>query len=399
MLLDIKDGVTETEFDLSLSNIIIIVAISLLFLYIGHSFILQRTPFNRTGYLAISGDTYAYVSMILGNGNNVSSPFKFRILVPFLASLLPFSPIDSLRFISYISLFFCYIFILLTCAKLGLSTNHSAIGLLAVWASTWHLYNYHNPFLTDTFGLLMLCVMIFALFNDSFFVFLTAAVLGVLARESTIFLVPVWLVKKEWKRSILLMAMTIIALLIPRHFLASATDPTLVSIFDSIGILQQPLAFAKGVFSSWGFIWFLSIIGIWYLPTDKFALVAVAYVSLLGGAIFTSLVATDTGRMFSILTPVIAITSSQLYAELINRNRVMAFTFVGLVILQALVSRPNVIFGIGSWVFGLTGIVLLVEMIYIAFVVIALGKSLPQQVRGKTKYLFVIIRKPSCEIE
>jgi len=384
---------------LSSSNIVLIIAISLLFLFVGHSFILQRTFFNTTKYLAIRGDTIAYVSMIEGNWITAPSPFKFRILVPFLASLLPLSPADSLRLISYLSLFFCYLLILLTCTKMGLNTNHSAIGLLVVWASTWHLYNYYNPFLIDTFSLLILCVMIFALFSSSFFVFLTTALLGILARETTIFLVPVWLIMKEWRRSILVIAISAIVLLIPRHFLASGTDTTLVSVFDRIGILHQPLTFAKNVFLSWGFVWFLSMIGVWYLPSDKFALVAAVYISLLCAAIFSSLIATDTGRMFSILTPILVISSAQLYAELIKRKRLLALAFIGLTISQAFVSRPNVIFSEGSWVFGLPSIILLgIEIVYIAFVLVALGKSFPHKVKGKTSYLFGIIHKPFGQI-
>lgn len=386
---------------LSLSNICLTILISLLLLFAADSFVLQRTLVNTTVDSTIRGDTNTYVSMI--KGNSAPSPFKFRILVPFIAGLLPFSPTDSLKFISYLSLFSCYLFILLTCTKLGLNISNSVVGLLSVWASTWHLYNYHNPFLTDAFGLLMLCVMLFALTNYDFLVFLAAALLGVLARETVVFLVPVWLVTKEWRRSISLIAIFVIVLLIPRLLLVSETDPTLVSTFGSIGIrkLQQPLVFGKEVFLSWGFVWFLSMIGVWYLPKDKFALIAVAYISLFGGAVFTSLIATDTGRMFSILTPILAITSAQLYSELINnKSRLMALAFVGLVILQTFVSLPNVIFGAGSWVFDSPRIILLSgEIIFIAFVLVTHHKSLQQEVIGKTTYLFETIRKPFSHIE
>lgn len=117
-------------------SIVQVIAIALLFLLLGHGFILQRTSSNPSKPMTIRGDTNAYVSMIRGNWTSPPSPFKFRVLVPFLASLLPLSPTDALRFISYISLFLCYVFMLLTCAKLGLSTSQSAVGLLAAWAST-----------------------------------------------------------------------------------------------------------------------------------------------------------------------------------------------------------------------------------------------------------------------
>ena len=362
-----------------------IIAISFLFLFLGHCFIPQRTPINTSETMTIRGDTFAYVSMIEGNWITTPAPFKFRILVPFLASLLPLSPTDSLIFISYISLFFCYIFIFLTCEKLGLNIRSSAIGLLTVWGSRWHFYNYHNPFLTDTLGLLMLCIMIFALFNDSFFLFLTAAVFGVLTRETTLFVVPIWLVKKELRRGILLIAISFIVLLIPRYFLASATDVTLAKVLAQIGGFQQPLTYVINVFSYWGFVWFLSIIGIWFLPNDKFVLVTVIYMSLLGGAIFTSFIANDTGRMFSILTPILVITTAPLYAELIKiKECFLALIFVLLIIFHAFASFPNVIFGEGSWVFGLHHRILVVgEIFFIILVLKRLWNFLLQEMQGK----------------
>ena len=48
---------------LSLSNIDLTISISLLLLFVGHVFVLQRTPVNSAEFLTIRGDTNAYVSM------------------------------------------------------------------------------------------------------------------------------------------------------------------------------------------------------------------------------------------------------------------------------------------------------------------------------------------------
>jgi hypothetical protein len=182
-----------------------------------------------------------------------------------------------------------------------------------------------------------------------------------------------------------------LVLSIPRYFLASETDPTLVSVFFSIGKLQKLLLFGKEVFLSWGWIWGLSIIGMWYLPNDTFLLISTAYLSLLSCAILTSLIATDTGRMFSILSPIFAITSAQLYAKIINMKMYRtAFAFVMLVILQAIVSFPNVFLDrdLISAFHLQRNILLGIEVVFVLFVFITLHKSLHQEVIGKMAYVF-----------
>ena len=379
----------------SYPNLTKIVLIALILLLMGHNFVLQRTHTNASRTLTIRGDTDHYVSMIEGNWSTADAPFRFRILVPLIASILPLPPIESLRYISYVSLFLSYIFILVCCTKLNINKDHSVIGLLAVWASTFHLYSYHNPYLTDALGLLIICIMIFALFNNNFYLFLTAATIGCLVRETTIFLVPVWFIKDDWRRSILVVIFSATIILIPRYILASETDATLLTALYGSGVIQQPLLVIKKAFLSWGYIWFLSFIGIWYVKNDTFPAVVITYASLLCCAIFTSLIATDTGRMFSILAPILALTCARLYSELIEQQKhLMAMVFVGLFILQALVSIPNIFFGEGNWIFHLPRKALFgLEIVYIATVLHTLSSSLKQQANRKTVYIYEKIQR------
>jgi hypothetical protein len=98
--------------------------------------------------------------------------------------------------------------------------------------------------------------------------------------------------------------------------------------------------------------------------------------------------------MFSILTPILAITCAQLYSELINQKRyLLALIFVGIVIIQAFVALPNAIFAEDSWVFGLPRIILLSsELVFCAVVLVTFRRSLELELIRKKKYLVEYIQ-------
>lgn len=370
-----------------------IIAISFLFLLISHSFILERTLSNSSSNLmTIRGDTLSYVAMSQGQWITTLAPFKFRVLVPFLAGLLPFSPMQSLSIISYLSLFLSYIFTFLVCARVGLSRKYFPIGWLVVMASPCHLYYYNNPFLTDAFALSMLCVMVFALNENCFALFVTAALLGILARETTIFLVPAWLVTKQWRNGFLLIGISVIVLFLPRYFLASATDLTLGELLKHSHLINEPFFFFKSAYSAWDFTWFLSILGIWYLPDKKFIIAVGVYFCLISGAVITSIIAVDTGRMLSILFPIFLVSCTSLYAQLINERKwVLALILPGLAIFQALTDEfnPNVLMGENSWIMHLYVHVflLIIETSYIFILILSLKRSLLENIKKKMLYL------------
>ena len=167
------------------ARIALFVVVAAILVAIGHSFVLQRVPDATTEYLTIRGDTLHYVSMIERGLDSAPVPFKHRILIPLLAQLIPLSPIDSLRLISYLSLFALYVVVLATSTRLGISAPASIAGLAIVYSSTWHLYSgYHNPFLTDAPALLLLALAIRLLLDNRLALFCLVSVLGVLSRES-----------------------------------------------------------------------------------------------------------------------------------------------------------------------------------------------------------------------
>ena len=129
------------------------------------------------------GDALVYTSMASGDYSDVSAPFRYRVLVPSIAWLLPFSAVLSLKLVSYAGLFFFYFISLVTCRRLGLSVFASFLGLATVYSSVWHLYNYQNPYLTDTMALVFLSLIFLSATSRNYPTYLLSPALGVVTRE------------------------------------------------------------------------------------------------------------------------------------------------------------------------------------------------------------------------
>jgi len=371
-------------------ELMLLLSIPVFLVVAGHILVLQRTLDGPTRYLTIQGDTIAYVSMIEGDLSSTAAPFKYRVLVPLLARLLPLSPTESLRVISYASLLICYVIALLTCSKMGINMFASVGGFLTVFFSPLHLYNYHNPFLTDAFGLMILFLMVFFLLNDRLPFFFTAAVIGVLARETIVFLTPVWLTK-NWRRGMITIVIVAIVLFVPRYILPSDRSlvEQVVSSFSGINSPLTVLSMGKNIFLTWGFVWFLAPLGLLLVNKDKFVTLTAAFIALLLGAFLSSLIAVDTGRMFSILSPVFVILCAQLFDRLLHKGHYYGvIALFAILIVQATTSVPNILFNEQSRVFNteLTQrTILAVGTVFSFYTGLVLRNPLSQQLREKTR--------------
>lgn len=159
---------------------------------------------------------------------------------------------DALRAITYTSLFGAYLLMIQACAITGLSLRASAFGLLSIWGSTWHLYHFYNPYMTDGAGLLALSAMVVAVLTDAFPLFAVAALVGVLIRENTIVLVPAWLATKQLGRTFSLLPVAIMAVWLPRYWLAAAGDLD-AALVDNNPLTQFPFGvLVRQLFAIWG---------------------------------------------------------------------------------------------------------------------------------------------------
>jgi len=259
-----------------------------------------------------------------------------------------------------------------------------------MFASGYHLYYYHNPFLTDAFGLACLSLMLYCLVSGSFLLFAAAAILGVLARENLLFLAPVWAVRGGWRRSVVLTGAAILVLAVSRWVLRSDPNPgeEILRTFHAVGDSRTALALAREIFVSWVFTWFLVLLGIGLLPWNEFVVLATAGLALFVGGFLSSLVATDTARMFSFLAPVVAVASAQLYAVLFSRGHAFwAFILALLLVAQALLWLPNIVFGEESGIFAdhrAKWVLLISGIAYSIGTAFILRERLAQEIRQKT---------------
>ena len=360
-----------------------VVLVAFAFVLAGHLFVLQRSANPTVSYLEARGDSVAYAQMVEGQWRTMRVPFRYRVLVPLMARALPLPPLDALRAITYVSLFFCYVLILLTCRALDLSWLAAFAGLCAVFTSPWQLYQYNNPFIIDAFVLLMLCGMIYALARGYFWLFLVCAVLGVLSKETVILLVPAWFLARERRRGLAVLALALLAFLIPRYLMSGAAQPMSEAFFKTLrhnALFLGPGQYLAEVVAAWGFLWPLLGLGALLWPRRDGFNLTIVLALLLPATFLTSLIVADVGRMFTPLSLLVACACAQVAATLWQRGAGRwVYGLIGLSLLQAMFSiAPRVFFSAHPGVFHnnkLRLVVLLVGLLYTAGVAWQLRKD------------------------
>lgn len=258
---------------------------------------------------AIGGDASQYIAMTHGELDSIPLPFRFRVLVPFMASLLPFSAGHALMAITYISL--CALFVVLACVAYRLTHDLAAslTGVFVVLSSRWLLYNFQNPYLTDSFTLAAISVSLAALVLGWRSAFWPAVVLGTLARETALPFSVAWAATRQWRATAVMAGVSFAAYLVPRLVIDSdvSTWDFLWTAIRRYGAIADPANFAAQAVFSWGYIFAFAGLGLALLPATHRPTLVVAFVVLLLTAIASSLVAVDFGRMFEVLAPVFAV--------------------------------------------------------------------------------------------
>ena len=356
----------------------------------GHSLVLQRAIDGPTPYQTVGGDTLHYVSMIQGSPEDVRAPFKHRFLVPLIGSLLPVSATEFLRAVSYGSLFVTYFAIQLACCRLRIDPAASTAGLVVLFASSSHLYNFHNPYLLDAFALAILSVMVWSVLSGSFATFFLVAVIGVLSRETTIFLVPLWALR-DLRRGIMLSVLTL-GLTVGIRF-----DPS-VDLADTVGAAFEvhavstpanSLLLGRAIFLSWGSAWLMMLAGLCLFSGRAFFYMLTIFLALFFGSVLTSLLAYDTGRMFQVLAPVVAIASARMFMTLKEEKLyVWIGMLLGVLVVNVVVAIPNAVFGeVFNGARSLKFSVLVVSLGIIVSTVTSLREEIFAALRQNIKFL------------
>lgn len=270
---------------------------------------------GERGGAAVYGDAQLYVDLVRG-GIDVEAPFRYRVVVPLLARALPLSPERALALISWLSLAACYALLLRLAHRLQIGALAAGTGLVLASCTGTHLYNYQNPFITDAAGLLTTTLCLYALLARRFILFACVAALGIGVREASVFATPTWIATRQWWRTALALALTF-ALWLSLRTLVGPSRLTLdegpFAIFPA-----RPLpTLLWDAACAWHALWLLAPIGLLFVrggargrahgQNDERTSLSVFGLSLLAGALFTSLLATDTTRMFQPLFPLMAL--------------------------------------------------------------------------------------------
>jgi hypothetical protein len=250
---------------------------------------------------ALCGDAVLYTQLITG-GVDVEAPFRFRVVVPWLARILPLAPAGALAAISYASLLASYTLVLLCALRLRLGFAAAALGLAAAVLSPVHLYAYHNPYLTDCLALAVSCTCLYALLNGRFGLFGAASAVGMGVRESLIFAAMGWSPCRLRAAACVLLALASHVLIRLAVGPSAQPDEGPFALFPA----HPPGELVRAALGSWHVIWVLAPLGLSFAGPGRGRVVGMALPALLG-ACGTALLAADTERMFQPLFPFAAL--------------------------------------------------------------------------------------------
>lgn len=364
--------------------------VSLCLVVVGHIFVQQRVLNGPTRYLTIRNDALAYIAMAEGDFDSVNAPYRYRPTPSILAGALPLDAVSGLRLVSYASLLAFYFLCLWTCHILGIRSSLAILGLLSVWTAPSHLYNYHNPFLTDSFGLAAIAGIVLTLLLGAGLFYLALVLIGITARENIIFIAPSWwLVDRRW-RGVAFVAAGITTLVAVRVLIGSSPeDYDMVAyfkkVFPEVGRTENPQLFVKQIYKTWHVRWLLLPAGLVLIENFEMFLKLVVVSVLLGiGGFATSLIATDTFRMFSVLSPVLVVAISVVLSTLMqDRRRGLAAALALALILQAFETPNNSVDAFSLryvWWFG-GGITVLAALFVLRNKMVLAGRSKLNDVR------------------
>jgi len=271
-----------------------------------------------------SSNSAFYIRMAQDGTTSVEPPFRYRALAPFVAHLLPLPADQALVLVSHVSLVGCLFLAMLICRRIGLSIHACVFGATALFCSRAFTYNYVNPYMTDGVALLAIFVMVYAYIGEQETLFGVAAVVGVLAHEITVFLVPAMLFTRRWKRGLVICAISALVFLLTRFWLGAGYAGSLKKEFLFISFhLAHPLDWLKAVVLTCYLLWPLFVMGVAMLPAKRLPLLVCTGL-LSAGAVFLSLFVLDTERTYSILAPVVAVGVATVFESLWKERGIKA---------------------------------------------------------------------------
>ena len=314
------------------SKVIVSVIIAVMLVIAGHLLVIERR-FDaemiefRIGY---RNDTPRYIRMAQEFPSATPAPFRYRILIPGIIRTLELPTYAALYWFTNASLALMYVVLLLGLHKLGYPLWMAFLGVLALWFTRVHLFNFHNPHLIDAPTLLLFTLGVFMiLLGVAFRAFLALVVVGMFLREATIFLTLGWLACYRRLQTAIVIAVALGLLFGIRAFVdagVAVVYPTgglgsyLQYAVDKLGYVNNPLDYVINFFRVWNFKWFLFVAGILLITDDRLFFRALFLLGVLVvAAAFSAFIAVDTDRVAGILSPLYVLGMTHLFYVLYYR--------------------------------------------------------------------------------
>ncbi len=304
---------------------------------LGYLVIPARTNDGLWPWFKMSPDAVQYLAMTTRQPADV--PFRYRILVPLLASLLPVPPDTGLRIVNYTSLAVTYIVWFKLLMALAFNRYLASLSIFATFTSLGHLLIYQNPYLTDSFAFMWLSFIFYSAIQNNSMLFLLSSIAGVLTRETCLFGLPIF----TTRRKVFTALIACVASIMLTMLVLFAGIPALQTSVETPYFSSAPgylLGYAAKLYFTFGFMWIPLIAGsiIAYCdnsPNSRY--VVRMFLLLTAAALTTSAIATDTTRMYS----VIQVVSPALYAYYLQRVGKFGLILLPLMSLNIILGIPN----------------------------------------------------------
>jgi len=159
-------------------------------------------------------DSAAYLSMAeQGVWAGGASPHRYRILVPLLARLMPFELETNFLLLSAFAVGCSSVLLFIYLRRLGCSKIAAAVGVLFFLQLRSVVACFTHPIETDSWGWLATIAALVLLQRGKVFSFIWTVTVGVLARESVLFVLGVFCLQ-EWRNPVRCLAVTVLPLVV-----------------------------------------------------------------------------------------------------------------------------------------------------------------------------------------
>ena len=329
------------------------VAVGAVCVLFGILLVVRRTPDAADEALRIRGDALYYLAAARSEAESIPAPFRYRFLVPWLASVLPGSELSGLTWITLASMGATFAATFGLARRVGSSAAASVVGLALVVASPWSLYAFHNPLLTDGAAHAVIAAEVWALVAGATLPFAVLVTIGAGVRETTGVLAPALWSAGHRRHAVVLTAGVVLVFVAWRVLDGDGNPPA-----GALAERLTPAALAqltRSAVTAWSGLWLLAPTGLLMIAGDAGSRLRRAAAWLLLGGTLSALLAADAGRMLAVLLVPFGVgAATAVDALLRQRRRAIVSALVAAAIVNACAWVPNRVFPLESAAFRAT---------------------------------------------